>query len=437
VAVIGAGPAGIYTADALTHDDDGPAEVDLIERLPVPYGLLRYGVAPDHLKIKAVGEALRKILERPSVRLFANVAVGEDVTVDQLRDRYDAIIYCLGASADRSMGIAGEELPGSASATEFVSWYNGHPDRESHDLSEVRAVAVVGVGNVALDVARMLLVEPADLEPTDVTEDVLTVLRASAVTDVHIFGRRAAQHVKFTTKELRELGELTNVDVLVAGENLPDEVPADLTPMAKRNVAVFQEWSERTAEGRPRRLHMHFRARPAEVLGDDRVRALRLERTTADGGGTGELFDVPVDRVLRSVGYRAVPVPGVPFDSESHTVPTVDHRVLRDGEPSPGEYAVGWAKRGATGVLGTNRSDATETIRVVTADAAQLRARRVDEPPGVGDLLVDAGVRFVDKSRWLTILDVEAEEGAATGRGRVKLADWDRLLEAAGLVDLT
>src|SRR5215208_4137951 len=264
VAVVGAGPAGLYATDYLTFDEDGSVQVDLVERLPVPFGLLRYGVAPDHLNIKAAGRTLMEVLERPGVRLFANVEIGRDVTAEELRRRYDAVVYALGASDDRRIGIPGEDLPGSISAT---------------------AVAVVGVGNVALDVARILLRDPEELSPTDVPQDVLDGLRSSPITDVHLLGRRGPQHAKFTTKELRELGELAGVGVVIDDGQLPAEPPEGATPTALKNLAVLTKWAAREPSTARRRLHLHFGARPVEVLGEDRVNGIRLERTSPEGAG--------------------------------------------------------------------------------------------------------------------------------------------------------
>jgi ferredoxin--NADP+ reductase len=432
VAVIGAGPAGLYAADHLTFDDDGRVLVDVLERLPVPFGLLRYGVAPDHLNIKAAGRTLMEVLERPGVTLHANVEVGHDVTVEELRARYDAVVYALGASSDRRIGIPGEELPGSVSATSFVNWYNGHPEAGHPDLAGATSVAVVGVGNVALDVARILLRDAEELSPTDVPQDVLTALRGSTVTDVHLLGRRGPQHAKFTTKELRELGELAGVGVVVDDGCLPAEPPEGATPVTKRNLAVLAEWAARPATEHPRRLHLHFGARPVEVLGAARVEALRLERTSPDGVGTGETWELPVEAVLRSVGYRGTGLPGVPFDEVTCTIPTEDSRVVRDDVAPPGEYVAGWIKRGPTGILGTNRADARDAVDSLLADAPALLAARAEEPEGVGALLRERQVPTVDVDGWRSVLAAENAEGRPHGRGRVKIAEWKGLLRAAG-----
>lgn len=424
VAVVGAGPAGLYTADALTFDAEPRIEVDLLERLPVPFGLLRYGVAPDHLKIKAAGEVLQGVLEREPVRLLCNVEIGRDVTVAELRAHYDAVVYAVGASQDRRLAIPGEELPGSTSATQFVSWYNGHPEQDPVEVLHATSVAVIGIGNVAVDVARMLLKDPEELLHTDMPQPVLEQLRHSAVTDVHVVGRRGAEHAKFTPKELKELGELTGVDVVVD----PAEVPADpegVTPPTKRNLAVLREWADRPATGARRRLHLHFRATPVEVIGDGHVTALRLDRE-------GVMEDLPCQVVLRSVGYRSLPLPDVPFDDVSGTIPSESSRVVRDGTAAPGEYVVGWVRRGATGILGTNRSDALDAVESLLADAPLLLARRGDPPPGIADLLRERGITPVDLQGWGAILERESSHGAPHGRQRVKIARLAELLEAAG-----
>jgi len=430
VAVVGAGPAGIYTADHLTAGGDDVL-VDLLERLPVPFGLLRYGVAPDHVNIKATGRALMQVLSRPAVRLFAHVDVGHDITAEQLRERYDAVVYAMGASIDRRLGIPGEDLPGSVSATSYVAWYNGHPEGALPDLAQAGAVAVIGMGNVALDVARILLRDPEELSPTDVTHDVLARLRASAVTDVHLIGRRGPQFAKFTTKELRELGELSDVAVVLDAGQLPDQPPQGASQATTRNLAVLQAWAAREPSGARRRLHLHFGARPIEILGQDRVNGLRLERTSDDGGPTGQTWVLPVQSVMRSVGYRGSVLDGVPFDDTNFVIPSDLGRVLRAGLASPGEYVAGWIKRGATGVLGTNRSDAKETVTTLREDAPALLSARAQDPGGVAPLLAENGLRYVDLDGWHAVLAAEARHGAPHGRGHVKISDWDTLLQAA------
>jgi ferredoxin--NADP+ reductase len=402
-----------------------------LERLPVPFGLLRYGVAPDHVNIKATGRALMQVLSRPSVRLFANVEVGREVTAQELLERYHAVVYAVGANVDQRIGIPGEDLPGSVSATSYVAWYNGHPEGILPDLGQAHAVAVVGVGNVALDVARILLRDPDELAPTDVPHAVLERLRASTVTDVHLLGRRGPQHAKFTTKELRELGELSGVGVVVDDGQLPDEPPEGATPNALRNLAVLRGWAARDPSDARRRVHLHFGARPIEILGEDRVTGLRLERMTADGKPTGETWVLPVQSVMRSVGYRGSVLEGVPFDRERFVIPSQSGRVLREGIVAPGEYVAGWIKRGATGLLGANRSDAKDTAASLRHDAPDLLSAHGDDLAGVEPLLAQRAVPYVDLAGWHAVLDAEVRHGAAQGRGPVKISDWETLLQAA------
>ncbi|MFD0885138.1 FAD-dependent oxidoreductase, partial [Streptosporangium algeriense] len=367
VAVVGSGPAGLYTAEALTRQTPGAVEVDVLERLPTPYGLVRYGVAPDHTSIRSIADYLRRVLELPNVRFLGGVELGRDVSVADLLACYDAVVYCTGAPVDRRMGVPGEDLPGSAAATDFVNWYCGHPevsaDRFTLDSPEV---AVVGVGNVAVDVVRVLAKSARELRATDVPEEVLTRLAASRVRVIHMIGRRGPEHAKFTLKELRELGELTNADVRVR----PEESAADLSRASRQvrgNVEVLRGWAARAPLGRPRLLEVRFWMRPVEIVGRDRVEGLRLERTrpSEDGiVGTGEFETLPVGMVLRSVGYRSLPLPGVPFSERTSTVPNEAGRV-RDRE-----YVAGWLKRGPTGVIGTNKSDAAETVRTLLSDLA-------------------------------------------------------------------
>jgi ferredoxin--NADP+ reductase len=284
-----------------------------------------------------------------------------------------------------------------------------------------------------LDVARVLTKDPADLSHTDVPEDVLATLRRSSVTDVHLIARRAPQFAKFTSKELKELGELNNVDVIIDAGQLAGS-PEGLAPNEKRNLAVLSDWSRREAQGRARRVHFHFRVVPRAVLGDTHVNALRLERADDNGRGYGEYVELSVDLILRSVGYRAVAVPGVPFDDLTGTIPVVDHRVVRDGVAEAGEYAVGWIKRGPTGILGTNRKDASETVTALLADSAALLGRRTDEPAGVEHLLAQRRIPHVDLRRWVAIVEAESTHGMSHRPGPVKLAEWDGLLRAADRV---
>lgn len=430
VAVVGGGPAGLYTADALTFASDVLVHVDVLERLPAPFGLLRYGVAPDHLNIKLAADTLQEVLDRPNVRLFCNVEIGRDVDVDALRAHYDSIVYATGADADNSLSIPGEELRGSSSATAFVKWYNGHPEAQLFDLSATGAVAVVGAGNVALDVTRLLVKDVAELRQTDIDSETLDALAASSVTDVHVLVRRGAEFVKFTTKELREIGELTGVDVMVDPAQLPaPEIDGVLPTAAKRTLAVLRKWAVRQSTGAPKRVHFHFSTRPTEVLGVDEVRAVRIERD-------GVNRELPVQLVLRAVGYRSRPIAGVPFRENTATIPHRDHRVVRDETAQPGEYTVGWVKRGPSGILGTNRSDAEATAAAVFEDRETLLARRTEAVGSPLDLLTERCTGLLDNVAWNSIAAKERELGFAEGRDRVKIRLWQDLV-AAGLSTVT
>jgi ferredoxin/flavodoxin---NADP+ reductase len=470
VAVVGSGPAGLYTAEALIKqaaalDPPRPIRVDVLDRLPTPYGLVRYGVAPDHKSIKSIAEYLRGVLEHDGVNFVGNVHLGNDVTRDDLLASYDAVVYATGAMRDRHLGIPGEDLPGSVAATDFVNWYCGHPDVDPAAFTlDAESVAVIGVGNVAVDVARILARNPEELRETDVSQPVLDALLASKVREVHMIGRRGPAQAKFTTKELRELGELEGVDVVVS-QREADLDAFDATGESARlaqtdrhvrgNYTVIKDWAGRSQAGAARRLTVRFWLRPTEIQGGNGVAGLTLERTRLDESGklqgTGELESLPVQMVLRSVGYQSVPLAGVPFDERNHVVPNEAGRVLGpDGQPLPGEYVAGWLKRGPTGVIGTNKSDAAETVRSLLADLAggpgpgdvQLpRAGLLRLPEGgpAGDsplraVLAARGIRPVSYQDWLGIEAAEKELAAALGRGaRVKLASRVDLHKACGL----
>ncbi|MGO9050514.1 MAG: FAD-dependent oxidoreductase [Streptosporangiaceae bacterium] len=398
VAIVGSGPAGLYAAEALIKqaavlEPPQPIRVDVLDRLPTPYGLVRYGVAPDHKSIKSIADYLRRVLEHEGVRFLGGVHLGEDVTRDDLLASYDAVVYATGAMRDRRLGIPGEDLPGSYAATDFVNWYCGHPDVDPAAFSlDAESVAVIGVGNVAVDVARILIRDPAELRETDISQPVLEALEASKVREVHVIGRRGPAQAKFTTKELRELGELEGVDVVVgAGEHDLDAFDptgesarlAQTDRHVRGNYAVISGWASRAPAGHPRRLTVRFWLRPTEIQGAERVSGLILERTRLDDSGvfagTGQQETLDVQMVLRSVGYQSVPLLGLPFDQGSYTVPNEEGRVLGpDGQPLPGEYVAGWLKRGPTGVIGTNKSDAAQTVRALLADLAG--------GPGPGDV---------------------------------------------------
>ncbi|TRW43898.1 FAD-dependent oxidoreductase [Georgenia yuyongxinii] len=416
VALVGAGPAGIYAADILSKSGL-EVSIDLFERLPAPFGLVRYGVAPDHPRIKQIIVALYKILQRGDIRLIGNVDVGTDVALEELQRHYDAVIFSTGSDRDAPLNIPGIDLAGSYGAADFVSWYDGHPDVPRTWPLEAKEVAVVGVGNVALDVARMLAKHPADLLVTDIPENVVEGLRRSPVTDVHVFGRRGPAQVKFTPLELRELGKVPDVDVIVYDEDFQfdegSEESIRSSNQTKQVVKTLMDWTlkeeaDRTAS---RRIHLHFLHRPVEVLGNGKVEAIRTERTelTGDGSvrGTGEFVDTPVQAVYRAVGYFGSPVAGLPFDERSGVIPNTEGRVIGDdGDYLTGVYATGWIKRGPVGLIGSTKSDAQQTIAHLVEDAqAGLLHARSDDEAAVGHdamlaALEAAGVRYTTWEGW-------------------------------------
>lgn len=440
VAVVGSGPSGVYTAQSLVQSEPR-ALVDVLDRLPCPYGLVRYGVAPDHEKIKSLQSSLRTVLEHERVRFLGGVPVGPGgLSATRLRELYDAVVYCVGAATDRQLGIPGEELPVSWSATEFVSWYSAHPDATAAGFVRgARSAVVIGVGNVAVDVTRMLARGAAELSRTDIPQAALTALATSGITDVHMVGRRGPSQARFTTKELRELGGLPNTEVTVDPAELtldPDCLdPSALPAVRRRNVEELRNWSALPPRGAPRRIHLRFFLRPVELLADaGRVAAVRFERTAPDGRGgvrgTGRLVDIGAQLVLRSVGYRGVPLDGLPFDAEQGTVPHRAGRVMREGRTVPGVYVAGWIKRGPTGVIGTNRPDAKETVTSLLADASLLVTEGPSEDPLT--VLRTEGFEPVEWGGWEAIERAEAELGVSLGRGGVvKLPDWEALLAAA------
>ena len=438
VAVIGSGPAGVYTAAALTDPAAGAAVlVDVYDRLPVPYGLVRYGVAPDHPKIKSIIEQLRRVLERPAVRFLGNVRLGRDVGLAELRSYYDAVVVACGASADRRLDVPGEDLPGSISATEFVSWYSGHPDAAVDGIAlTATSVAVIGAGNVALDVARMLLTSQERLRATDVPDHVLKELAANPVRDVYILARRGAAQAKFSSKELHEIGELADVDVLLPPQDLhlDESALAELNGDSARRhaVDVLRSFAERVPLGRSKRLHFRFMLRPSAVVGGDRVEALDLERTAFDGTGrlvgTGQIERLPVQMVLRSVGYHGLPTQGLPFDADAGVIPHRHGAVLSDGEPVPGVYVAGWIKHGPNGLIGTNRKDASDTVATLIADLPSLPTAPHRDTDELLAVLRARGVDLVEWAGWQQIDAAEIVKGQPDGRNRVKIHDWAELL---------
>jgi ferredoxin/flavodoxin---NADP+ reductase len=444
VAVVGAGPSGFYAVAALL--DSGLAvAVDVFDRLPAPYGLVRYGVAPDHQKIKLVERVFAKAAGDERVRFFGNVCLGRDLDRDDLLAAYDQVVYAVGAQSDRRLGIPGEDLPGSWSSTEFVAWYNGHPDFVDADYRlDHEQVAVVGIGNVAMDCARVLAKPADELASTDVSDPALAALRASRVTDVHVLARRGPAQAKCTPAELKELGEIEGVEVMVDAGELEGEEPEEGDRQAQKNLELFRQFAERTATGdwrqARRRIRFRFLVSPVEITGDGAggIAGLVVERNRlvagADGRmrprGTGVNETLPTTAVIRAIGYRSVPLPGVPFDERAGLIPNAEGRVLDPptGETLPREYVVGWAKRGPSGLIGTNKPDAAATVARMVEDAAALPAgaRRDD----VAGFLAARGVDWVDFEDWLRLDRLECERGKAAGRPRIKLCAVEEMLTA-------
>jgi ferredoxin--NADP+ reductase len=432
VAVVGSGPAGFYAAGALLSADP-PAEVDMIERLPTPWGLVRLGVAPDHPKLKTVSRAFEKIADQPGFRFLGNVEVGRDLHHADLVRLYDAVIYAVGAQTDRRLGIPGEDLPGSWAATEFVAWYNGHPDFQHLDFDlDVERAVVIGNGNVALDVARMLALTHEELAPTDATDPSIAAIAASSLREIVVVGRRGPAQASFTTPELQEMGELAGADVVVDPADLEGAQPQDTN--AERNLAVLRGFAAREPQGKPRRVVFRFFHSPVAILGEERVEAIELVRNKLDADEravpTEERETVPCGLVFRSVGYHGVALPDVPFDERRGTIPNEGGRV------EPGIYCAGWIKRGPTGVIGTNKKDATETVAMLLEDAAAGRIEHKAEATAaaVDALLAERGARVVEYAGWTAIDAAERAAGEPQGRPRVKFCSWDDLLAAAGRI---
>ncbi|HWL02649.1 MAG TPA: FAD-dependent oxidoreductase [Microbacteriaceae bacterium] len=440
LAIVGAGPAGIYAADILLkHEQPFEVSIDLFDQLPAPYGLVRYGVAPDHPRIKGIITALREVLDRGAIRIFGNVRFGQDLSLADLKRHYHAVIFATGAVQDAALSIPGIDLPGSYGAADFVSWYDGHPDVPREWPLDAASVAVIGNGNVALDVARILAKHPDDLMPTEIPENVEAGLRASPVTDVHVFGRRGPMQVKFTPLELRELGEIPDVDLVVDEEDFEYDDAARAAIESNKQILVidriFRKWRDEPQTGSSRRLHLHFWARPVEVVAgpDGRVAAIRVERTETDGAGgargTGVIREFPVQQVYRAVGYFGSRLPDVPYDERRGVIPNHEGRVLDDsGEVVPGVYATGWIKRGPVGLIGHTKSDAMETISHLVRDQANWWSPDAPEESAIVDLLKDRGVEWTDLDGWHRLDRHEIELGEPAGRARVKVVSRDEMV---------
>jgi len=449
VAIVGSGPAGFYAAESLLAHPEMAIEVDMIDRLPTPFGLVRAGVAPDHPKIKSVIKRYEKTAGHDAYRFFGHVTVGRDVSAEELAGLYHAVVWAYGAGTDRKLGIPGEDLPGSHAATEFVAWYNGHPDFADREFDlGCERVVVIGNGNVAADVARMLLLPRPELECTDTAPYAIDALAGSSVREVLVLGRRGPAQAAFTNPEVRELGELTDADVFVdraavaADETSAAFLDSDAADATNRkNLESFTEFSEREPGGKPKRVELRFLRTPLEIQGDGRVERIvaAVNRLEVDESGavraraTDETETIECGMVLRSIGYLGTGIDGVPYDAAAGVIPNERGRVTGDGsKPHPGHYVVGWIKRGPTGVIGTNKKDAQETIETLLEDAAAgtlpERDAGADALPA---LLAERGVDFIEYDGWQEIDALEQERGAAAGRPRIKLTAFEELLAAA------
>ena len=450
VAVVGAGPSGFYAAAALLKEEDFEVTVDMFDRLIAPHGLVRYGVAPDHQNIKAVAKTYDRTVAEPGFRYFGNVDFGKDITHAELRRHYDVIFYATGAQTDRRLNIPGEDLPNSMSATEFVAWYNGHPDHRdlNPDLS-CEAAIVVGVGNVAMDVARILVKSVDELKGTDITDYALEALAKSNIKDVYIVARRGPAQVKFTNVEIREFGHLAIADAIV----LDGELRLDRASSAaiegdtamQKNLDYLRAYAEIGSRGKPRHVHFRFLLSPVEIIGENgKIVAVKMEknqlRPVAAGDitatGTGVFETIPAGLILRSVGYKGVPLPDVPYDARKGTIPNEHGRIL---DPATeriigGEYVVGWAKRGPTGVIGTNKPDSIESVNSMLEDLQKqkIEAAADPNPDAVVALLKERGVRYVTADEWRQIDAAEVAAGKEQGKPRVKFVERDEMFGVVG-----
>ncbi len=449
VAIIGSGPSAFYAAEALLRQSDHAVQVDMFERLPTPFGLVRGGVAPDHPKIKTVTKVYERTAANPNFRFYGHVEYGTDITHADLVAHYHMIIYGVGAQSDRKMGIPGEDLSGSFPATEFVGWYNGHPDYRdlTFDLSQ-QHVIVVGNGNVAMDVTRILASSYEELAKTDIADYALEALKHSQVTDITMLGRRGPAQAAFTNPELKEFGELEVADVVVA----PAEV--DLDPLsseyirsgedrsAERNVQTLQLYANQPSTGKPKRIHMRFLVSPIEIIGTDHVEAVKIVHNELYRSEDGSLRPRPTDKtetlsaglIFRSIGYKGVALLDVPFDPRRGVIPNAQGRVIDPDHTQTitGEYAVGWIKRGPSGIIGTNKPDSIETVNLMIADldAGKTLTPSDPSPASIDALLQDRGVEVVTFADWLILDSIEQSRGQARNCPRIKFCRVEEMLEA-------
>lgn len=455
VAIIGAGPAGIYAADILTKSEevkngDVPVAIDIFDRYPAPFGLIRYGVAPDHPRIKGIVNALHKVLDRGDIRFFGNVEYGTDITLAELKEHYDAIIFATGAIKDASLDIPGVELDGSYGASDFVSWYDAHPDYPREWPLNAKEIAVLGNGNVALDVARVLSKHADDLLVTEIPANVYEGLKASPVTDVHVFGRRGPAQIKFTPLELRELAHSRDVDIVLYDEDFQFDEASEEAMTTNSQVKVMMKtlnkWREEqkeTEQTASRRLHLHFLQSPTEIMGEDgKVTGIKMERTALNGNGgvegTGEFIDYPVQAVYRAIGYFGTELPEVGFDVERGVVTNVEGRVIDDSSvPVPGLYATGWIKRGPVGLIGSTKSDALETITHLLEDRPDLYTAAQPEVDSINAHMDAKGIEYTTWEGWQKLdehekaLGAQSKDAAGEPRARVKVVDREEMIKVS------
>jgi ferredoxin--NADP+ reductase len=447
IAIIGSGPAGFYAAEALLRRTDEVVQVDMFDRLPTPYGLVRAGVAPDHQNIKAVTRVYEKTSARPEFRFFGNVRLGKDITVEALRQHYHQIVYAVGNETDRRMGIPGEGIPRCTPASVFIGWYNGHPDyRQAQIDLSVSRVAVVGNGNVALDAARILLRSPDELQQTDIAAHALDALRESRVREVYILGRRGPEQAAFTPVELKELGEIAGVDPVVAPDEIAGWGELALEPGSQpdKNLKILQSFAARAPGRDTKKLHLRFRVSPTEVLAgaDGKVSALKLEKnrieTRPDGStsarGSGEFEVLEVGMVLPAIGFSLDPIPGVPYDQEARLIANEDGRVVDPVSRAvvANEYVVGWARTGPRGLIGSHKAASAHVAAHMTADGAGLSARELPPRDAIIDLLRQRGVPFISFEDWKQLDDVEVSRGERRNAPRDKIVDVDSMLALLG-----
>ncbi|WP_241962075.1 FAD-dependent oxidoreductase [Rhodococcus opacus] len=445
VAIVGAGPAGIYAADALIKSDkaqDRGVSIDLFERMPAPFGLIRYGVAPDHPRIKGIITALHKVLDKPQIRLIGNVNYGSDIALEDLQQMYDAVIFSTGATDDRAMNLPGIDLDGSYGAAQFVAWYDGHPDFPREWPLEAEKVAVIGVGNVALDVARVLAKTGDELLPTEIPANVYEGLKNNKAVEVHVFGRRGPAQAKFTPLELKELDHSPTIDVIVDPEDIDyDEgstVARRSSKITDQVANIIEQYALRDPKGRPHKLFLHFFESPVEILGKDgKVVGMRTERTTLDGTGnvkgTGNFTDWELGAVYRAVGYLSDNLPQLPFDHQAGVIPNEAGRVFDQGAHMTGMYTTGWIKRGPVGLIGHTKGDANETVDCLLHD---MQAGNLLEPAEPGEdaiikLLESRSVAFTTWDGWYRLDEHERSLGIAEGRERVKVVEREDMIAAS------